>query len=1111
MKKYGPIIAKLRKKHGLTQEQLGKKLNVSYQAVSKWENNLSEPDLETIEKLTEVFGISMSDFFDMAKNPEKIDNNTTLKEEINIKESKNFVKTKPWYLVAGLGVLIVILSLFAFLIPVKYSSSTIYEMVDRSVFCITAEGPSTKQAGSGFFINDTGLAVTNYHIIENCTSGKIQLNNGKTYNVKSIVGCDENKDIAIIQIDIKQSKGVKLGNSNKIEVGENVYAIGYPESFQLGSVDSTFTQGIISKTSYSYEGNTYIQTTVDMTRGNSGGVLVNQQGQVIGITTLMITNGLVDYMNMAIPVNSINSIKKNLNLTLEEYTNNHISVYIMNAESNLLEEREIYKGNTIGDRYYKNGYIFKGWYKDPGFTQEYDASIPITQSIYIYVDIEPIKYSIKFLAGAIDAGEMNNQEFIYGQGKRISKCAFKKEGFMFSHWLFEGQRYNDEAFVINLTNENQKELSFDAVWVPLEYKITFDNNGGVGVVNPQYLSYNETGALNKNTLTKKGYTFGGWLYNGQTYDDEQTVLNLTTTEGEVVLQAIWKPIAYSITYNLNNGINSKENPEEYIIENKKIILQNASKLGYAFEGWYTNEDLSGNPLTEINPEICENIILYASYSIIYYDINYIIPQGATMSLTQNQLSYTIEKDVYFGDTIPKLTAYTFNGWYDNENFEGNRIYSIPLGQTGEKNIYAKMTPIDYNITFTLNGGTLLESNPSTYNIETETFYFNNPTKSGCEFLGWYDGSGNRITRIQKGTYGNLSFDARYEILQDEKGNVLITTPEALLEFAEQKYMTKNAILQNDLDMTGYMMYKSIGLDSSYVGYSFSGTFDGQNYVIYNLTGSRLFGKIDEATIKNLHLKNAKISGRDYDTGAFVGIANNSEILNCSIQGEFTAIASSYMTHSIGGFVGDNNGTITNCFADLNMTITISYQKTDMDAGLFVGFNTGNITNCYSTGSLTVLHDYKTMDQVLIGGFSGSTGRYSYAKGVIDSCYADVDITVKTYNYVGNLKIGGFSGYAARTISNCYANGNINIEYYPGVEVIYLTVGGFTASVNDSYFSLEEIFVNCMRYNGQVLDSTYPNAEYGENLAMLNIWANVSKTWGSNAWMFYEDKNPTLKQ
>ena len=194
MKKYGEIISKLRKQHGLTQEQLGKKLNVSYQAVSKWENNLSEPDLETIEKIAEVFGISMSEFFD---------------KETNINNDKNFIKTKPWYLVAGLGILIVVLSLFAFLIPVKYPSSKIYEMVYPSVFCITAEGSGIKQAGTGFFINDKGLAVTNYHVIENCTSGKVQLNNGKTYNISKIVGCDEDKDIAIIQIDIKKSKPVK--------------------------------------------------------------------------------------------------------------------------------------------------------------------------------------------------------------------------------------------------------------------------------------------------------------------------------------------------------------------------------------------------------------------------------------------------------------------------------------------------------------------------------------------------------------------------------------------------------------------------------------------------------------------------------------------------------------------------------------------------------------------------------------------------------------------------------------------------------------------------------------------------------------------------------------
>lgn len=70
MKKYGQVIAKLRKQNGFTQEQLGKILNVSSQAISKWENNQSEPDLATIEKITEIFNIKISDFFDMANSEE---------------------------------------------------------------------------------------------------------------------------------------------------------------------------------------------------------------------------------------------------------------------------------------------------------------------------------------------------------------------------------------------------------------------------------------------------------------------------------------------------------------------------------------------------------------------------------------------------------------------------------------------------------------------------------------------------------------------------------------------------------------------------------------------------------------------------------------------------------------------------------------------------------------------------------------------------------------------------------------------------------------------------------------------------------------------------------
>ena len=85
MKNYGQVISKLRKQKGLTQEQLGKKLNVSFQAVSKWENNQSEPNLETIEKLADVFGITIAQFFEMAN----IDEGDSATKNLESTDSKN--------------------------------------------------------------------------------------------------------------------------------------------------------------------------------------------------------------------------------------------------------------------------------------------------------------------------------------------------------------------------------------------------------------------------------------------------------------------------------------------------------------------------------------------------------------------------------------------------------------------------------------------------------------------------------------------------------------------------------------------------------------------------------------------------------------------------------------------------------------------------------------------------------------------------------------------------------------------------------------------------------------------------------------------------------------
>ena len=100
------------------------------------------------------------------------------------------------------------------------------------------------------FLKSCGTIVTNYHVIQDGTDGKVTLANGEEYDIINVVGANEDNDIAIIQIDKKGTSAVSLGNSNHIAVGDVVYAIGYPNSFELGKQDSTLTEGIISKTSY---------------------------------------------------------------------------------------------------------------------------------------------------------------------------------------------------------------------------------------------------------------------------------------------------------------------------------------------------------------------------------------------------------------------------------------------------------------------------------------------------------------------------------------------------------------------------------------------------------------------------------------------------------------------------------------------------------------------------------------------------------------------------------------------------------------------------------------------------------------------------------------------
>lgn len=167
--------------------------------------------------------------------------------------------------------------------------------------------------GSGVIVSPDGLIITNYHVIENATEIEVTSNKNKTYTAE-IVGSDPNTDLAVLKIKTNESLPyIPFGDSEIARVGEWVLAVGNP--FNL---NSTVTAGIISAKSRDLndrdsKNQSFIQTDAAVNMGNSGGALVNTDGELIGINTAIssITGGFVGY-SFAVPSNIVRKVFEDL-------------------------------------------------------------------------------------------------------------------------------------------------------------------------------------------------------------------------------------------------------------------------------------------------------------------------------------------------------------------------------------------------------------------------------------------------------------------------------------------------------------------------------------------------------------------------------------------------------------------------------------------------------------------------------------------------------------------------------------------------------------------------------------------------------------------------------
>ena len=204
----------------------------------------------------------------------------------------------------------------------------------------------TDSIGSGFIINEDGYILTNYHVIEGATEVTVTLSTGEEVKA-SVVNYDQEQDVAMIKIngDVKVPGVVELGDSNALQPGEEVLAIGTPLSTDLSY---TLTNGIISALNRNVETDNgvqlnLIQTNTAINPGNSGGPLINTKGQVVGINTLKMS-GEVEGIGFAIPINDVKEKIESLSKPILT-----LGISIRTIDSDMSKELNMEQGLYIVD------------------------------------------------------------------------------------------------------------------------------------------------------------------------------------------------------------------------------------------------------------------------------------------------------------------------------------------------------------------------------------------------------------------------------------------------------------------------------------------------------------------------------------------------------------------------------------------------------------------------------------------------------------------------------------------------------------------------------------------------------------------------------------------
>ncbi|MBR2871324.1 MAG: serine protease [Clostridia bacterium] len=272
----------------------------------------------------------------------------------------------------------------------SYSASEVYEKVKNSVGEITVydKSGSSIALGTCFVYAKDGKIITNYHVIEDAYSASVSINGG-TYTVSKILAYDEQIDLAVLKIS-ETNLPVLTFCKKEHDVGKSVYAIGSSRG-----LTSTFTQGIITTANRELDGVNYVQHDAAISNGNSGGPLINEYCEVIGINTMTIKDS--QNLNFAIRVNEID----NLDFSTSIDFGKHNGVVDSGSSSSGTTSNLF---NTI-----KNLAVTKGEYDDGEYQYDFYKTDNFVYGIYYDTADKCIEFTLFWVN---DAGTLSDMIFI---------------------------------------------------------------------------------------------------------------------------------------------------------------------------------------------------------------------------------------------------------------------------------------------------------------------------------------------------------------------------------------------------------------------------------------------------------------------------------------------------------------------------------------------------------------------------------------------------------------------------------------------------------------------------------------------------------------------------